>query len=94
MKKNPASSSDSGNSTLTTFGAGGNRRSGRGSRGGRSRFKTRDPSKIRCYRYDELEHQVKNCPQLKDRTRTTAATTSSESEDDILKISNEISSKF
>ena len=49
--KNQASSWDGGSSALAIYeGASGSRQSDRGSRGGRSRSKTRDPSKIRCYR--------------------------------------------
>ncbi|EHA8588398.1 putative Retrovirus-related Pol polyprotein from transposon TNT 1-94 [Cocos nucifera] len=62
-RKNPASSSDDNSSALAVSkGMGGKRWSDRESRGGRSRSKTRDPSKIRCYKCDELEHRVKDCP--------------------------------
>ena len=51
----------------------------------------RDLSKIRCYRCDELEHLAKDYPQLKDQTRATAAMASSELENDVLEISDEVS---
>ena len=50
-----------------------------------------DPSKIRCYRCDELGHRVRDYPQLKDRMMATTATVCSESEDDVLVISDEVS---
>ena len=54
----------------------------------------RDLSKIRYYQYDELGHLVRDCPQLKDRMRATAAMVSSESEDDVLEISDEVYTSF
>ena len=54
----------------------------------------RDLSKLKYYRYDELGHLAKDCPHLRDRMRATAATVSSESEDDVLEISDEVSIFF
>ena len=72
-RKNRASSSD-GDSTLTmTGGSGGRRQSGRRSQSGRSRSKSRDSSKIRYYRCDELEHRVRDYPQLRDWTKAAVA---------------------
>ena len=94
-RENPALSLDGSSSALMIFeGAGGSRRSDRGLQGGRSKSKIRDPSKIRCHRYDKLGHRVKNYPQLKDRMRTIGATANSKSEDDVLEISDEVFTSF
>ena len=54
----------------------------------------KDLSKIKCYRYDELGHIARDCPQLRDRIRATAATVSSESEGDALEIFDDVSTSF
>ena len=90
-KENPASSSDDGSLTLVAFGrAGGGRRSDRRSQRGRSKSR-RDLSKIRCYRCEELGHLARDCPQLKNRTVAAVATAGSDSNGDVLEISDEVS---
>ena len=54
----------------------------------------RNLSKIRYYQYDELGYLARDCPQRRDRMRTTVAMASSESEDDVLMISDEVSISF
>ena len=54
----------------------------------------RDPNKIRYYRCDELENYVRDCHLLRDQTRATAMMANSESEDDVLLISDEVSTFF
>ena len=54
----------------------------------------RDLSKMRCYKCNKLEHLDRNSSQLRDQTRATIAMVGSESEDDILKISNKVSTFF
>ena len=89
-RENPALSSDDGSSALVASGrVGGGRRSDRRSRRRRSKSR-RDLSKINCYRY-ELGHLARDCPQLKNRTVAAVVTASSDSEEDILEISDEVS---
>ena len=93
-RENPASSSGGGSSALVASGgAGGGRRSDRRSHRGRSKSR-RDLSKIRCYRCDELGHLTRDCSQLKDRTMTAIATISSDSERNILEISDKVFTYF
>ena len=51
----------------------------------------RDLSKTGYYQCDELEHLARDCLQLRDRMRATAVMANSESEDDVLEISDEVS---
>ena len=93
-RENPVSSSgDRSSALVASGGAGDGRRNDRRSRRGRSKSR-RDLSKIRCYRCDELEHLVRDCHQLKDRTMATVATASSDSEGDVLEIFDKVSIFF
>ena len=58
------------------------------------RSRTKDLSKTKCYWCDKLGHLVRDCSQLRDQTRATATSTSSESEGDVLEISDEVSTSF
>ena len=90
-RENPASSSSGGSSALVVFGgARGGRWSDRRSQRGRSKSR-RDLSKIRCYRCEELGHLARDCPQLKNRMVAAVATTGSNSDGDVLEISDEVS---
>ena len=93
-KKNPASSSGNSSTLVVSRGVGGNRRSDRRSRRGWSKSRMRDLSKTKYYRCNELEHLVRDCSQLRDRTRATAATVRSDSKGDALDISDEVSIFF
>ena len=57
---------------MVTGGEGEQGQSGKGLRGGWLRSKSRDFSKIRYHRCDELGYQVKDCPQVKDQIKTIA----------------------
>ena len=58
--ENPTSSSNDSSALVVSGGVGGGRWSDRRSQQERSKSKTRDLSKIRYYRYDELEHLVRD----------------------------------
>ena len=90
-RENPASSSGGDSSALVASGgAGGGRRNDRRSQRGRSKSR-RDLSKTRCYRCEELGHLARDCPQLKNRTVAAVATAGSDSDGDVLEISDEVS---
>ena len=94
-RENLASSSDGSSLTLAVSrGVSGGRWSDKRLRGGWSKSRMRDMSKIRCYQCDELGYLARDCPQLRDGTRAIAATVSSDSEGDVLEISDEVSTSF
>ena len=94
LRRENQASSSGGNSALVVSGrASDRRRSDRGSRGGRS--KSKDVSKIKCYRCDQVGHRVRDCPQLKNRMKATIEVANSSDDEgynsDMLMVSDEVS---
>ena len=54
----------------------------------------RNLSKIRCYRCDELGYLARDCSQLRDRMMAIVVMATNDSEEDVLEISDEISTFF